>query len=155
MVFLENVRSIPRNIPKFFEMIVEHWWYNIGGSVGPIVCKNRRAHPWVDPHQVCEFHDNQFKTATCTVRSCTYINNYPASYFSGQDGLKTGVTNMKSALGPQTTVILRNAGSESIHPTSPYAPTFAGAFKLCSAETFGESPHVTSPSCISMFSQFY
>ncbi len=27
------------------------------GSIGPIVFKNNRVHPWVDPHHPCEFHD--------------------------------------------------------------------------------------------------
>ncbi len=49
-----------------------HIFSNICGSIGPIVFKNNRVHPWVDPHQPCEFHWNRFKTAICIVRSHTH-----------------------------------------------------------------------------------
>ncbi len=42
---------------------------HICGSIGPFVSKNNRVHPWEDPHQPCEFHKNQFKTATCIITS--------------------------------------------------------------------------------------
>ncbi len=41
----------------------------ISNSIGPIVFKNNRVHPWVDPHQPCKFHENRFRTATCFLRS--------------------------------------------------------------------------------------
>ncbi len=46
---------------------------HICDSIGPIVSKNNSVHPWLDPHQPCEFHENRFKTATCIVRSYIYI----------------------------------------------------------------------------------
>ncbi len=33
-------------------------------SVGPIVSKNDRVHPGVNPHQPCELQENRFRTAT-------------------------------------------------------------------------------------------
>ncbi len=39
-------------------------------SIGPIVSKNNRVHPWMDLHQPFEFHENRFKTETCIV--CSY-----------------------------------------------------------------------------------
>ncbi len=51
------------------------YFLHISGSIGPIVSKNNRAPLWVDPHLPYEFHENRFKTATCIVRSCTYISN--------------------------------------------------------------------------------
>ncbi len=53
--FLKN--SIPSDLnPKnwFWGYILPH----ICGSIGPIVSENYRIHPWVDPHQQCEFHEN-------------------------------------------------------------------------------------------------
>ncbi len=38
-------------------------------------------------------------------------NNYSAQFLSGQGGLETGVTNVKSEVGPQTAVISHDAGS--------------------------------------------
>ncbi len=70
--------------------------------------------------------------------------------FSRQDGLETGVTNVKSAVGPQTAVISLDAGSQSTHPASQCS---LAHLNLCSAEILGESPHVTLPSCVSMFAQ--
>ncbi len=60
------------------------------------------------------------------------------------------MTNVKSVVGPPTTVISLDAGSESTHPASQCS---LAHLNLCSAEILGESPHVTSPSCVSMFAQ--
>ncbi len=54
----------------------------------------------------------------------------PLNFYSEQGGLKTGVTNVKFAIGPQTTVISHNTGSESSHPSSSCVPTFDDAFKF-------------------------
>ncbi len=51
-----------------------HIFPHICGSVGRIVSKNNRVHPWVDPHQPCEFHENRIRTATCILTSYTYID---------------------------------------------------------------------------------
>ncbi len=53
-----------------------HIFPHICGSIGPIVSKNNRVHPWVNPHQRCEFHENQFNTVTCIVISYKYISIY-------------------------------------------------------------------------------
>ncbi len=53
---------------------------------------------------------------------------------------------MKSAVGPQTAVISRDAGSESTHPASRRSLAHSD---LCSTEILGESPHITLPSCVS------
>ncbi len=44
-----------------------HIFPHISGSIGSIVFKNNRVHTCVGPHQPCEFHENQLKTATCIV----------------------------------------------------------------------------------------
>ncbi len=62
--------------------------------------------------------------------------------------IETGVTNVKSAVGPQTAVISCNAGSELTHPASQHSLML---LNLCSTETHFESPHVTSASCVSIF----
>ncbi len=133
---------LPNTVFKFFPQKISYWlnksrklvlghiFPNIVGSIGAIVSKNDSVYPQLDPHQPCEFHEKQFKTATYIICFCTYTNNYPAPFLSGQGGLKTSVTNVKSAVGLQTTMISHNAGSESTHPLSPCIPTFAGAFKF-------------------------
>ncbi len=72
--FFSQKTPIPSDLnPKnwFWEHIFPH----ICGSIGPIVSKNNRVHPWVDlPHQLCKFHENWFKIATCIVTSYIYIN---------------------------------------------------------------------------------
>ncbi len=50
--------------------------------IGPIVFKKNRVHSWVDSHQLCEFHEHQFKTATCVVRSYTQIQYIVYTYIS-------------------------------------------------------------------------
>ncbi len=52
-----------------------HIFLHISDSIGPTVSKNNKVHPWVDPHQPCEFYENRFKTATSIVR-ILYINMY-------------------------------------------------------------------------------
>ncbi len=72
--------------------------------MGPIVSKNNGLLPWVDPHQPCEFYGNRFKTTTCILCFCTYINNYPAQFLSEQGSLETNDdrTNVKHMVGRQT-----------------------------------------------------
>ncbi len=43
--------------------VLGHIFPYIGGSIGAIVSKNNRVHPYVDSHQPFEFHENRFKTA--------------------------------------------------------------------------------------------
>ncbi len=45
--------------------VLGHIFSHISGSIGPIVSKKIRVHPFADSHQSCEFHENRFKTATC------------------------------------------------------------------------------------------
>ncbi len=48
-----------------------HIFPHIGGSIGPIVSKTIGfIHEWT--HTPHEFHENRFKTATCTITSYTY-----------------------------------------------------------------------------------
>ncbi len=56
--------------------VLGHIFLHISGSIGPIVSKNNRAHPWVDLHLPCEFPENWLKTATRITRSYTYICKY-------------------------------------------------------------------------------
>ncbi len=43
------------------------------GSIGPIVSKNNRVRPRVNPHVPGEFYENRFfKTGACIVHSYTY-----------------------------------------------------------------------------------
>ncbi len=102
----------------------------VSGFIGLIFSKTNRVHPWMDSHQPCKFHENQFKTVTCILRSHTsiYFNNYPAPLLSGQHKLESRTTNVKSAV-VQITVISRNAGNESIHPMSSCITTFADTYK--------------------------
>ncbi len=83
------VNGVPNTILNFFsqknpipsDLNPKNWFWRhifpyICGSIGPIISKNNRVHPWVDLHQPCEFHENRFKTATCIVTSYTYIYKY-------------------------------------------------------------------------------
>ncbi len=63
-----------------------------------------------------------------------------------------GVINVKSGVEQQTTVMSHDAGNESTHPASQHLSMYLNS---CSAETFGESPHITSPSCVSTFAWPY
>ncbi len=82
------VNGVPNIVFKFFSLkkpipfdlnqknrFWGHIFPHICGFIGPIVSKNNRVHPWVDPHQPCEFHENR-TTATCIVTSYTYIYIY-------------------------------------------------------------------------------
>ncbi len=74
----------------------------------------------------------------------------PHQFCSGQDRFKTGVSDVKSVVQPQTAVILLDAGSESTHPVSQHSLMH---LNLCNAETHCESPHVTSSSRVSTFTR--
>ncbi len=52
---------------------------HICGSIGPIVSKNNRVHPWVNPHQLCEFHENQFRMS---LKFCLLCGNRYARRYS-------------------------------------------------------------------------
>ncbi len=45
--------------------VLGHIFPYISGSTGPIVSKQNRVHPRVDPHRSCERYENRFKTAIC------------------------------------------------------------------------------------------
>ncbi len=78
-----SVRIVPNDVLKFFpfknpyrlnenqKTYLGHIFPCINGSIGPIGSKNNRVHPWMDPHQPCQFQENRSKTATCIIRSYT------------------------------------------------------------------------------------
>ncbi len=67
-----------------------HIFPHINGSIGPIISKNNRIHPWIELHQPCEFHESWFKTTICIMCSYTSVNicvcvrtGWPKSQFPG------------------------------------------------------------------------
>ncbi len=72
--------GVPNTVFKFFLQETSNWmkaeeqvlrahfpvyqWFYL-----PIISKNNKVHPWVDPHQPYEFHENWFKSAPCIMRS--------------------------------------------------------------------------------------
>ncbi len=50
-----------------------------GGVGQPIVSKNNRFRPCVDPHQLYEFHENRFKSVICIVTVVIIISQKPRS----------------------------------------------------------------------------
>ncbi len=53
-----------------------HTFTYICSSTWPIVSKNNKVHPWVDPHQPCEFHENRFKTVNYVLRVLIHMYIY-------------------------------------------------------------------------------
>ncbi len=70
-----------------------------------------------------------------------YKNNYPTPFFQAGWARNWGDQCEKSAGGPQTAVMSRDAGSESTYFTSQYS---LAHFNLRSTEILGESPHQTA-----------
>ncbi len=60
---------------KAKKLVLGHIFPHIIGSIRPIVSKNSRVHPCVDPHQPSEFHENRFKIAACIATSYTHKRN--------------------------------------------------------------------------------
>ncbi len=58
VVFSKNTIPSDWNPKNWFW---RHIFSHICDSIWPIVSKNNNFHPWVDPHQPCEFHKNRLE----------------------------------------------------------------------------------------------
>ncbi len=114
-------------------------------SLFDLVQGELKLKPQFSPHSASHHHFLLFPTIHHTI-----IYPAPFLFCSGPGRLVTGVTNVKSAVGRQTSAISCNAGSESTRLASQYPLIY---LNLSSVETPGESSHITSASCASTFAQ--
>ncbi len=141
-------KRVPNTVFKFFPRKIPYWLNEsqktgFGGALPLywwfywlIVSKNNRVHPWMDTHQTCDFHENQFITATC-------ITSHHFCPVSASSKLAWPMWNLWWSH--------RTLWYHTMQEVSQLTQRALVHLNLCFPGTLSESPHVTSPNSLSTF----